>query len=179
VLIALTEGEPDWDQTTGDFRWSQATPLPIALKTRFAAEPRWIDLRPYRDGSTPKGREFIALGADFAAAIRWIPKEDLHSEEVRQQRRARTLAGTAVMLLVLLLVAAGWQWQEARLQRNEALNSSEIMRAESCWPCKLDGRTWRRHHHTTSRRAGALAFESIEIARKSNRPIEIDGRRDR
>ena len=92
VLIALTDGELDWDEAAGDFRWSEATPLPTALKNRFADEPRWIDLRPYRDGSAPKGVEFIGLGADFAAAIRGIPKEDLLSEEVRQQRRARTLA---------------------------------------------------------------------------------------
>jgi len=39
----------------------------------------------------PKGSEFIGLGADFAAAIRGPPKEDLLSQEVRQQRRAMTL----------------------------------------------------------------------------------------
>ena len=54
VLIALTDGELDWDQATGDFRWSEATPLPTALKNRFSAEPRWIDLRPYRDGAPQK-----------------------------------------------------------------------------------------------------------------------------
>src|SRR6516165_2154009 len=70
VLIALTEGELDWDEATADFCWSEATPLPAALKNRFAVEPRWIDLRPYRDASTPKGAEFMGLGADFAAAIR-------------------------------------------------------------------------------------------------------------
>src|SRR6516164_471269 len=51
VLIALTEGELDWDQATGDFRWSEAMPLPTALKRQFAVEPRWVDLRPYRDGN--------------------------------------------------------------------------------------------------------------------------------
>src|SRR5215470_6666317 len=45
LLIALTEGELDWDQATRDFHWSLA-PLPAALKNRFASEPRWIDLRP-------------------------------------------------------------------------------------------------------------------------------------
>jgi hypothetical protein len=87
VLIALTDGELDWDAEAGDFRWSKATPLPALLKNRFADEPRWIDLRSYRDGNAPKGAEFMGLGADFAAAIRGIPKEDLLSQEVRQQRR--------------------------------------------------------------------------------------------
>src|SRR5262249_18535564 len=83
----------------------------------FTDEPRWIDLRPYRAGGAPKGPEFIGLGADFAAAIRGIPKEDLLSEEVRQQRRAGTLAGMAVAALVALLGVAGWQWRVAETQR--------------------------------------------------------------
>jgi len=123
VLIALTEGDLDWDQATGDFRWSEATPLPAALKNQFSAEPRWIDLRPYRDGDIPKGPEFMGLGADFAAAIRGIPKEDLLSEEVQQQRRARTLAGMAVVALVVL-------WNQARLQRNEAQFQRDRVRME-------------------------------------------------
>ena len=40
VLIALTDGELDWDEATADFCWSEATPLPAALKNRFAVEPR-------------------------------------------------------------------------------------------------------------------------------------------
>jgi MTH538 TIR-like domain (DUF1863) len=86
VLIALSDGELDWGEAISDFRWSETTPLPSALKNRFAHQPRWIDLRPYRDGSIPRGIEFMGLGADFAAAIHGIPKEDLLSEEVRQQR---------------------------------------------------------------------------------------------
>jgi hypothetical protein len=133
LLIALTGGELVWDEATGDFYWSEATPLPTVLKNRFATEPRWIDLRPYRDGSAPKGIEFMGLGADFAAAIRGIPKEDLLSEEVRQQRRARTLAWTVGAALVALLVAASWEWNQARLQRMK-LNCSAIKHACSSWP---------------------------------------------
>jgi Tol biopolymer transport system component len=117
VLIALTDGELDWDEGTGDFRWSESTPLPPALKRRFADEPRWIDLRSYRDDSVPKGTEFLGLGADFAAAIRGIPKEDLLSEEVRQQRRFRRLAWTVGTILAALLVLAGWEWRAAETQR--------------------------------------------------------------
>ena len=44
-----------------------------------------------------KGADFrqernpLKIAADFAAAIRGIPKEDLLSQELRQQRRALTL----------------------------------------------------------------------------------------
>ena len=173
VLIALTEGELDWDETTGDFRWSNTTPLPTILENRFATEPRWVDLRPYRNGSAPKGNEFMGLGADFASAIRGIPKEDLLSEEVRQQRRARTLAGVAAALLVALLAVAFWQWQEARLQRNEAQLQRDKARAEL-----LAMQARRADAGATLsddiERAGALALESIEIARNSNWPAEAD-----
>ncbi len=55
----------------------------------------------------------MELAADFAAAIRGVPKEDLLSEEVRQQRRALTLAWSAVALLIALAGAAAWQWKSA------------------------------------------------------------------
>jgi hypothetical protein len=128
LLIALTDGELDWDQATCDFRWS-LTSLPAALKNQFASEPRWIDLRAYRSGSM--GAEFMRLGADFAAAIHGMPKEDLLSEEVRQQRRARTLAGTAATLLVALLVAACWQWRIAETQRGIAEAQTKVAEAQT------------------------------------------------
>jgi WD40 repeat protein len=170
VLIALTEGELDWDQATGDFRWSEATPLPSHLKNRFVTEPRWIDLRPYRDGNAPRGSEFISLAADFAAGIRGIPKEDLLSQEVRQQRRAMTLASAATAALLVLLVAAGWQWRVAvserviaQLQRDQARTALLAIEArgmaESLYPEDIE-------------RAGALALESIQIAHNIKRPAE-------
>jgi WD40 repeat protein len=194
VLIALTEGELAWDQATGDFHWSDATPLPIALKNRFATEPRWIDLRQYREGDAPKGTEFISLGADFASAIHGIPKEDLLSEEVRQQRRARTLAGTAVTLLVALLIAAFWQWRvaenqrgiaeaqtkvaeaqtkEAQLQRNEAQLQRDTARVQLL---AAQARRTQAEADTLDdiARAAALALESVELARRRNRSVEAD-----
>src|SRR6516165_1509280 len=187
VLIALTEGELDWDETTGDFRWSNTTPLPTILENRFATEPRWVDLRPYRNGRAPKVTEFMGLGADFASAIRGIPKEDLLSEEVRQQRRARTLAGVAAALLVALLAVAFWQWQvaetqrgvaeaqtkEAQRQRNEAQLQRDKARAEllATQARRVDAEA---KSSDGIELAGALALESIQIARKRNSPAEAD-----
>jgi len=58
VLIALTAGDLSWDGAAGDFRWYETTPLPPALKGRFTAEPRWIDLRSYRDGINRRDARF-------------------------------------------------------------------------------------------------------------------------
>jgi tetratricopeptide (TPR) repeat protein len=120
VLIALTAGELVWDGAAGDFRRSEAAPLPPALKGAFTDEPFWIDLRPYRDNASPRDARFTDLAANFAATLHGRAKEDLLSQEVRQQRRALRLAGAAVALLAVLLVLAGWQWTIARAQRNRA-----------------------------------------------------------
>jgi tetratricopeptide (TPR) repeat protein len=120
LLIALTDGELSWDNATGDFAACERMPLPPVLAGRFASEPKWVDLRAYRDGANPRDARFIEAGADFAAAIRGMPKEDLLSQEVRQQRRALTLAWSAAGSLLILAGLAGWQWTVAIEQRDRA-----------------------------------------------------------
>jgi hypothetical protein len=107
LLIALTDGELVWNAAAGNFLWAETPTLPPTLKGRFASEPFWIDLRPYRDNASPRDANFADLAADFAATIHGMPKEDLLSQEVRQQRRALRLAWSAVAALVLLLALAG------------------------------------------------------------------------
>lgn len=120
LLIALCDGELAWDEAAGDFSGSAAMPLPPALRSRFADEPFWIDLRPYREAVRSRDARFADLAADFAATVRGIPKEDLLSQELGQQRRALRLAGSAVVLLLALLGLAGWQWRVAQVQRDRA-----------------------------------------------------------
>jgi tetratricopeptide (TPR) repeat protein len=92
--------------------------LPPILAGHFSGEPRWVDLRRYRGNADPRDSRFIDLSADFAAAIRGMPKEDLLSQEVRQQRRALTLALSAAGLM---LVIASLAAIEAKIARdNEA-----------------------------------------------------------
>ena len=112
LLIALTEGDLFWDEAANDFRWDAATPLPASLQGRFAHEPKWIDLRAHRDAPDARDAKFIDAGADFAAAIHGIPKEDLLSQELRQQKRALTLAWSAAAVLLALVGAAitFWLW---------------------------------------------------------------------
>jgi hypothetical protein len=95
LLIAVTDGVLAWDNSLGDFAWRERMPLPPVLTGRFASEPKCVDLTAYRDGADPGDAKFTELAADFAAAIHGMPKEDLLSQEVRQQRRALTLAWSA------------------------------------------------------------------------------------
>jgi tetratricopeptide (TPR) repeat protein len=129
LLIALTDGDIFWDNAAGDFRWRGERPLPAALKGGFANEPKWVDLRAYREGASPRDTRFLELGADLAATVRGMPKEDLLSQEVRQQRRALTLAWSAVGLLVVLAGAAGWQWRQA--VQAERIAVEQRLRAET------------------------------------------------
>ncbi len=120
LLIAVTDGDLAWDNAAGDFGWRDDTPLPAVVRGRFASEPKWVDLRSYRGGVRRRDRAFKELNADFAAAIHGLPKEDLLSQEVRQQRRALTLVSSAAAALLVLACAAGWQWREAAAQRDRA-----------------------------------------------------------
>ena len=127
LLIAVTAGELEWDRAANDFVWTPATPLPPALKGVFPNEPKWVDFRAYR--ALPEGDRaddaFLGLAADLASTIRGVPKEDLLSEEVRQQRRALQLAyGAAIGLAVLAVIAL--------LERREAIHQlAETTRALS------------------------------------------------
>jgi tetratricopeptide (TPR) repeat protein len=120
VLIALTSGDLAWDSLAGDFRWSEELPLPRILRGRFVDEPRWIGLRPYREAARARDARFTDLAADFSAALHGRPKEDLLSQEVRQQRRALRLASATLIALLALLGVAGWQWTVVRAQRARA-----------------------------------------------------------
>ena len=129
LLIGVTDGTLAWDEKTGDFKWTKATPLPSVLKGRFPAEPKWVDLSAYRDGADPRNARFIELGADFAAAIHGMPKEDLLSQEVRQQRRALTLAMSVAALLLMLAVGAVTAGIIAKVQAESAERNFEAAKS--------------------------------------------------
>src|SRR5262249_21659030 len=73
LLIGVTDSELIWDETTGDFAACENTPLPPVLAGRFVTEPKWVNLRAYRDGADKRDAKFTELAADFAAAIRGVP----------------------------------------------------------------------------------------------------------
>ena len=107
LLLAVTSGELIWSDEKKGFL-AAASVMPPALAGRFAVEPKWVDLRPYRLGASINDRALLELGADFSAHIRGMPKEDLLSEEVKQQSRALTLAWSAIVLLVVLVVGVAF-----------------------------------------------------------------------
>ena len=143
LLIALTDGELAWDNALGDFVWRDGMPLPPVLTGRFASEPKWVDLRAYRDGADPRDARFIELAADFAAAIHGMPKEDLLSQEVRQQRRALTLA-----------------WSAAGIAAGACRRS----------PAGSGGKRERRRHASSSSRPSSTASRAEDRRQRAARP---------
>lgn len=125
LLIALTDGDLAWSESRNDFLVGPAPVLPPALSKVFASEPKWVDLRAYRAGgeaANKRNPDFLMRTADLAAAIHGMPKEDLLSDELRQQRRALATAWTAAACLALLAGIAAWQayvaiQERARVER--------------------------------------------------------------
>jgi tetratricopeptide (TPR) repeat protein len=130
LLIAVTEGELVWDEALGDFAWREGKPLPSVLTGRFATEPKWVDLRAYRESTDKRDARFTESASDFAAAIHGMPKEDLLSQEVRQQRRALTLAWSAAGSLLILAGLAGWQWKSALDAERAAIEQRRIAQTQ-------------------------------------------------
>jgi hypothetical protein len=121
LLIALTGSDLAWDAHARDFHWSAATPLPPVLKRRIADEPKWVDLRPFRDKRTlrrQRSRKFANLTADLAAAIHGIPKEELLTEEIRQKKWDLRLVSALAAVLLAIAATVAWQWKSEIAQRN-------------------------------------------------------------
>jgi hypothetical protein len=85
VLIALTEGELDWDRATGDFRWSKATPLPTLSK---------IGSRASRDGSISARIEMAAPRRGLSSCG-WAPISLQRSEGSQKRICSRKRCGSS------------------------------------------------------------------------------------
>ena len=134
-LIALTDGVIRWDDAAGDFDWSATDALPEELRGWFPHEPLWVDLS-WTRGNDPSdltlrhGR-FRDDVATLAAALHGRPKEQIDSEDARQHRRALRIGRAVVALLVLLLVFAGVENNNANTQRNIAQQQTAVARQQA------------------------------------------------
>ena len=107
VLLVCTRGQIHWDRTAGDFDWGRTTALPKALSGQYAEEPLHLDLCWAADEAhAQKHPRFVDAVADLAATIHGRAKDELYGEDVRQHRRARRLAISAVLALIVLTLAA-------------------------------------------------------------------------
>jgi WD40 repeat protein len=126
ILIVLTEGELFWDSQSNDFDWQRSTNVSKVLSGVFKEEPRYLDLRWARSETQLDLRhsQFRNAIADIAAPIHESDKDDLESEDIRQQRLTLRIAWTAgiglVVLLAIAMIAGFFAQRNANLARAEA-----------------------------------------------------------
>jgi WD40 repeat protein len=138
LLVVLTDGQIVWDREAADFDWQRTDALPHSLQRAFAAEPLYVDLRALREAEDLSlgNPAFRAAMLDLAAPIRGVPKNSLDNDDVRQHRRVRRLARTAVATIALLGVAATFMAivarQQARLSLARQLSAQalQLVRAQ-------------------------------------------------
>lgn len=144
LLIALTEGEAEWDPQSGDFDWQKSTALPQSLTRSFSDEPLYVDVRWARSENELSLRHarFRAAILDLASAISGVPKDELDSDDIRQHRRTTRLAwavGSSLLvlsLLVILFLAAGLK--AARALNDEQQNVQQLMLVQEVVQQKME-----------------------------------------
>ena len=144
LLIGLTDGELAWDDAAGDFAARETCRCRRLWRSGFrASRSGWICALIARGQSVGSKRDakFTELAADFAAAIRGMPKEDLLSQEVRQQRRALTLAWSAAASL-LILAAAARQRAYSPIAHNRKPSHSETAPEETLAAATQTATVW-------------------------------------
>ena len=154
LFIVVTSGELAWDTHAGAFDAARTTCLPPELHSAFAEEPLHVDLRwaRTRQDCTLRHARFRDATLTLAAVLHGIAKDELDSDDIRQQRRFRIAATLAVVLLSVFLTATGIGFWQAREQSQ---------RAESNW------------REAQSRRLATLAIEQLDGARDIESAVQL------
>jgi WD40 repeat protein len=108
LLIVVTEGQIVWDAQSRDFDWERTTCLSPEMKGLQREEPLYVDLRWAKWNKqpglrNPRFRDAILM---LLAPIYGRPKDELDSEDARQQRRFKLVAAAAGLVLGILTLAA-------------------------------------------------------------------------
>lgn len=106
LLIVVTDGDLIWDEGASCFDRGRSTALPERLHDAYSEEPLFIDLRwaRERDDICLRNAGFRQSVGRIAATLRGAELDELLGEDVRQHRRTRRIATTAVLLLAALTV---------------------------------------------------------------------------
>ena len=123
LLIALTDGELQWEPDGAAIDMARSTALPPSLAEQFPQEPRLVDLRwvrpaPEAAARDPRLREVVA---DLAAPLHGRSKDELIGEDLRQHRRMMRWRNIAIVTLSLLLMITTATSVVAVQQRNTAI----------------------------------------------------------
>jgi WD40 repeat protein len=160
ILIVLTGGELAWDAARGCFDEARTTALPPALRTAFAHEPLWADLRwAYAaEQISERDARYRDAVATLAAALHGVPKDALVGEDIRQHRRQMRLAWSAAIALAVLAIGATAAGLVAIGQRNVARERERVAFARQL---SLQAAALAREEPNEIERSALLAIESL------------------
>ncbi len=135
LLIIVTGSLPLASEDTAvDFNWIRANLLPPTLASKLPQEePLYLDLRWIRSEEHLSARNprFLGEVAGLLATLTGRPKDELIGQDVREHRRLRRLAWSAIVVLTLLSVistlAAVWAtWQRDKAIARQWLGTSTL-----------------------------------------------------
>ena len=156
ILIALAEGELEWETAAGDFAPDADLVLPPPIRGRFTGPPVWVDLRDEAtqarldpasagDRLSLENAEFKLKMAALQAPLRGpdVVPSDIVGEDLdlwhEGQRRRRWAVGALAVLTIASVVAGFVAYQNARrssaqqrvaLSRQLASQSAEVSREQ-------------------------------------------------
>lgn len=133
-LLIIVTGPRDGEDASDDFKWIRANLLPTRLTEKLPdEEPLYLDLRWVKsvEQLSTRNPRFLSEVAGLVATLTGRAKDELIGEDVKQHRRVRRLAWSAVALLVLLTIAsvlaavwAAWQRDNAIARQWVAISTS-------------------------------------------------------
>jgi WD domain, G-beta repeat/TIR domain len=188
LLLVLAAGQLRWDQQGQCFDpgVSDAAPPVLRVPGSLPVEPLFIDVSadaPW-DFRGPVFREKITA---LAAPIHGKPKDQLASDDLREQRRFRRLRAAAIAGLVVLTVAAVVaaiiavaQRQEALRQRNQAIAQQLVSDANGMLAGSNSGGDARAFREVLAARAlagdpdNALLLHALDVRTNTLKIIDTD-----
>ena len=139
ILPVLTDGEWIWDEEMNDFDRDASTAAHPALYALFPAEPFYLDMKWAKNEHqlTLRNARFRDQVTTLAAPMHGITKDELESDDVREQHRTQRLKRAAISVLSILLVffvaaslIAFQQYREAVSQRDNAIFNQVTAQAD-------------------------------------------------
>jgi WD40 repeat protein len=120
VLIVLTGGTLKWDYSSASFMAERTTALPASLLRSFSEEPLFLDLEWAREGAAPlrlREPRFHEAVLQLAATLHNRPKDELDGADIRNQRHARWLAASG---LIVIFLASLFAFRQTRVSHEES-----------------------------------------------------------
>ena len=138
LLIKVTSSRPLASEDAQiDFNWIRANLLTATVAEKLQEEPLYLDLRWVKSEEQLSARDPRLLGevAGLVATLTGWPKDEPIGEDVKQHRRVRRFAWSAVTLLALLtiasLLAAVWAtWQRDNAIARQWVATSTVAQEE-------------------------------------------------